>query len=90
MTADNTDTAKIAGIIRDAGGRIVGRTRLQKVSYLLEVAGVGEGFTFEYRRYGPYSEDIAVATRTATLLGIIDEKEDPASWGAITQSIRLI
>ena len=36
------DTEKVAAIIRDAGGKIVGRTRLQKTGYLLELAGLGE------------------------------------------------
>ena len=35
-----------AEIVRDGGGRIVGRTRLQKVAYLLELAGFGGGFRF--------------------------------------------
>jgi hypothetical protein len=30
---------KVADIIRDAGGKIVGRTRLQKIGYLLELLG---------------------------------------------------
>ena len=43
------DVDKVAEIIRAAGGEIVGRTRLQKVAYLLELAGLGHGFRFEYR-----------------------------------------
>ena len=35
---------KAAAIVRDAGGRIVGRTKLQKIAYLLELSGLGEGF----------------------------------------------
>src|SRR5690349_2175915 len=72
---------RVADIIRDAGGRIVGRTRLQKITYLLEVAGLGEGFSFEYRHYGPYSEDLASAARLAAILDYISEDEQPASWG---------
>jgi len=72
---------KVADIIRDAGGRIVGRTRLQKIIYILEVAGLGEGFSFEYRHYGPYSEDLASATRLAAILDLISEDEQPSSWG---------
>lgn len=75
------DTQKVADIIRDAGGRIVGRTRLQKIGYLLELAGLGEGFSFEYRHYGPFSEELATAARDANALGLISEEEHPATWG---------
>lgn len=76
-----SDATKAADIIRDAGGRIIGRTRLQKIAYLLEIAGVGDDFVFEYRHYGPYSEDLATAVRNASLLGRLKEKEKKASWG---------
>lgn len=72
---------KAADIVRDAGGRVVGRTRLQKIAYLLEAAGLGEGFKFSYRYYGPYSEDLTNAAWQARLLGLIEEEEKPASWG---------
>jgi uncharacterized protein YwgA len=70
-----------AGIVRDAGGRIVGRTRLQKVAYLLSVAGLEDDLPFVYRHYGPYSEDLAIAAREANLLGLLNETEQQASWG---------
>ena len=72
---------KVAGIVRDAGGRIVGRTRLQKVAYLLSVAGLEEGLPFAYKHYGPYSEDLATAARDAGLFGLLCETEQQASWG---------
>jgi uncharacterized protein YwgA len=58
----NVKAKKAAGLVRDAGGRIVGRTRLQKVAYLLTVTGLEEGFAFAYKHYGPYSEELATAT----------------------------
>lgn len=75
------DTEKVADIVRDAGGRVVGRTRLQKIGYLLELAGLGEGFSFEYRHYGPFSEELASAARDANALGLISEEEHRATWG---------
>lgn len=72
---------KARDIVRDAGGRVVGRTRLQKIAYLLELAGLGDGFEFEYRHYGPYSEDLATAARNAHSMGFIHEDEQPTSWG---------
>ena len=38
------DAHRAAEIVRDAGGHIVGRTRLQKIAYILEAAGLGGGF----------------------------------------------
>lgn len=75
------DPQNAADIIADAGGTVVGRTRLQKLAYLLELTGLGEGFEFQYRHYGPYSETLATATRDAALLGLIAEDVKPASWG---------
>lgn len=70
-----------AEIVRDAGGRIVGRTKLQKVGYLLQLAGFGDDFRFEYRHYGPYSEDLASAISTAEAFDLVTETERPNAWG---------
>jgi uncharacterized protein len=75
------DMQAAAAIVRDAGGHVVGRTRLQKIAYLMELAGFGSGFNFEYRYYGPYSEDLAEGVRTAWAFDLINEIERPASWG---------
>lgn len=74
---------KAAGIVRDAGGRIVGRTRFQKITYLLIVTGLEDGLPFAYKHYGPYSEDLAIAARDADLLGLLKETEQQAAWGGI-------
>ncbi|MBK1839709.1 hypothetical protein JHL17_20060 [Azospirillum sp. YIM B02556] len=78
---EKLDRQKAAEIVRDAGGEIVGRTKLQKVAYLLELAGFGEGFPFSYRHYGPYSENLADAIRMADAFGLVVEEERQASWG---------
>lgn len=72
---------QIAELIRDAGGEIVGRTRLQKVAYLLELAGLGVGFDFDYHHYGPYSEELADAVRVAKAFELISEEERQTTWG---------
>lgn len=77
------EAKKVADVIRDAGGTLVGRTRLQKTAYILEITGLGEGFSFEYRHYGPFSEELALATRNADVLGLVSEEERPASWGGL-------
>jgi hypothetical protein len=72
---------RAARIIRDAGGALVGRTRLQKVSYLTQLAGFPGEFEFEYRHYGPFSDDLANAMEIATGLGLVQEEERRAEWG---------
>lgn len=75
------DFERVVQIISDAGGRVVGRTKLQKIAYLLEATGLGEGFAFEYRHYGPYSEELTTAARSAKLLGLLHEEEHATTWG---------
>ncbi|WFE87323.1 hypothetical protein K1718_14165 [Roseibium porphyridii] len=76
-----SDTKKVAAIIADAGGRVVGRTRLQKIAYLLTVSGMENGLSFSYKHYGPYSEDLATAADLGDLLGDLQQTEHPTSWG---------
>lgn len=72
---------RAARIVREAGGELVGRTRLQKVVYLAQLAGFGDEFDFEYRHYGPFSEDLATAMEIAAGLGVVQEEEKRADWG---------
>ena len=74
-------TAVVAAIVRDAGGQVVGRTKLQKLTYLLVASGLEPELPFVYKHYGPYSEAVAVAAREAHLLGLLKEKEDSTAWG---------
>jgi uncharacterized protein YwgA len=78
---EQSDAKKAADIIRDAGGRVVGRTRLQKMAYLLEITGLGGDFSFEYRHYGPFSEELANAVVNAEIWDLITEEERTAQWG---------
>ncbi|CAM5763935.1 hypothetical protein LMIY3S_00978 [Labrys miyagiensis] len=75
------EAKKVAAIIADAGGRVVGRTRLQKIVYLLTITGFENEFSFSYKHYGPYSEDLATATRVGNLFGDLTEAEQTTSWG---------
>ncbi len=78
---NKSEAIKAADIIRDAGGKVVGKTRLQKMAYLLEMSGLGCGFSFEYRHYGPFSEDLANAVVIAQIADLIAEEEHTAWWG---------
>jgi uncharacterized protein YwgA len=69
-------------IIENAGGRISGKTRLQKTTYFLESRGAGYGFEFDYHYYGPYSEDLTVATLDAAALALIEIVAEPATLGS--------
>lgn len=72
---------KAAALVRDAGGRLVGRTRLQKVAYLAQLAGFDDQFRFEYRHYGPYSEELAEAMEIAAGMRFVEEEERKTDWG---------
>ncbi|MBQ0710670.1 hypothetical protein [Ochrobactrum sp. AP1BH01-1] len=69
------------GILRAAGGSVVGRTKFQKIAYLLTAAGYENEFVFEYKHYGPYSEDLSTALEFANLLSIINEEQRATNWG---------
>lgn len=68
-------------IVKDAGGNLVGRTRLQKVAYLMQLAGLLDDLGFDYRHFGPFSEDLAQGVQIAAALGFVHEEEKRASWG---------
>jgi uncharacterized protein len=72
---------RMAAIVRDAGGQVVGRTKLQKLTYLLSYSGLEGDLSFSYKHYGPYSEAVSGAARDAHLLGLLCEREERASWG---------
>ncbi|MCX2723494.1 hypothetical protein [Roseibium salinum] len=76
-----SDSKKVAAIVADAGGRVVGRTRLQKIAYLLTVTGMEDGLSFYYKHYGPYCEDLASAASLGALFGELKETESPTTWG---------
>lgn len=76
-----TKSDKVARLVANAGGKIVGRTRLQKISYVLEHLGLGEGFDFTYHHYGPFSESLSGAVKDADALNKISEKVELTQWG---------
>jgi uncharacterized protein YwgA len=73
--------ATVAQVVADAGGQVVGRTRLQKLAYLLSAAGLEGAFSFAYKHYGPYSEELAQSAKAAQLLGLLTDEERSAQWG---------
>jgi uncharacterized protein YwgA len=71
----------VAQVIRDAGGEVVGRTKLQKTVYLLTLAGFEATFRFGYKHYGPFSEELADTADLAATFDVISERQQEASWG---------
>ena len=71
----------VSSLIVESGGKIVGRTRLQKMVCMLSIAGLDVGFDFSYHHYGPYSEDLSLAVSDADALGLLDEAECQTEWG---------
>ncbi len=68
-------------IVAAAGGRLVGKTRLQKTAYILEISELGFGFSFSYHYFGPYSHDVTASTADARADCLVEEREEVASWG---------
>jgi len=60
---------------------VVGRTRLQKIAYMLEAMDLGTGLDFEYKHYGPYSERLSSAVKYAEIFGLVEEDVRTAAWG---------
>lgn len=66
----------VADVIAAAGGRVVGRVRLQKIFYLLEQLGLGGKLPYEYHHFGPYSSELAAAVADATAFKLVEERLD--------------
>ncbi len=75
--------AVVAGVVAAAGGRLIGRVRLQKAIYLLDQLGLQSGFTYEYHHFGPFSREVDIATLDAQeFLGLKEEFARRESDGA--------
>lgn len=91
MNTNIKDTAqKVAQLIYDAGGNLTGRIRMQKMIFLLELAGEERGFCFDYHFYGPYSEDLSHASDHAKTFGFIREDIRSTSWGGYYSTFSLL
>jgi len=77
----------IAEVIAAAGGRVVGRVRLQKVFYLLDQLGLGSEFRYEYHHYGPYSSELTEAVADATAFHMVAEDVEQRANDGVNYSI---
>ena len=71
------DEEIVVGIVALNGGRLVGKTRLQKTAYLLQRCGMNADIKFEYHNFGPFSVDIARACNDAAAEGVLDMTPTP-------------
>lgn len=65
--------SRVSDIVMAAGGRLVSRIRLQKITYLLDRLGADSGFSFSYYHYGPYSRDLDSAILDAQAFNHVEE-----------------
>ena len=65
----------VSALVRLSDGSIVGKTRLQKIAYLLEAKELGFGLSFDYHNFGPFSAELAFAADDAESLGYISTEE---------------
>jgi len=64
--------AKLVAIVQRCG-TIRSRIKTHKILYVLKSLGYPVGERFEYRRYGPYSEDLAAELRSAVNADYVQE-----------------
>lgn len=77
----SSNIEEVVRIVSAAQGELVGRTRLQKAAFLLDLAGMGKGLSFNYKHYGPFSEELATAADIAPLFFDFNETQKRSSWG---------
>lgn len=77
----------VTAVLAAAGGRLIGRVRLQKAVYLLDRLGLESGFDYEYHHYGPFSRDLENAIADAKAFDLIEEKLDLRQSDGATYSI---
>ena len=83
MTPDDI----VVGLVALWGGKLLGRTRLQKGAYLLHCCGANLDLRFEYYHYGPFSFELAegcLDSRADELLGIAEHQGLRAVYGIFT------
>jgi uncharacterized protein YwgA len=72
--------AKILAIFESAG-TIHSRIKIQKMIYILKSLGYPLNERYEYRHFGPYSEQLASELTASVNTGFLDEKEADSRSG---------
>jgi uncharacterized protein YwgA len=66
----------VVDLVALSGGRLVGRTRMQKSVYLLDAKGLNSGAAFYYYNFGPFSDEIADGISDSKFAGALIEKTE--------------
>lgn len=69
-------------VVNLAGGRIVGRTKMQKILYFLVASKRIDKFRFYYKNFGPYSDDATYAIDNSVASRLLSEESKESSWGS--------
>lgn len=64
-----------AELVHCNGQSIVGKTRFQKIAFLLEELDLGVGIEFDYHNFGPFSAELAFGIDDAIALGYLKEEK---------------
>lgn len=75
------------GLVALNGGELVGRTRAQKMAYLLDRCGADFGLRFTYHHFGPYCFDLANGLDAARAEGRIGHEEKLSARHGVPYSI---
>lgn len=68
-------------IISAADGEMTGKVRLQKVAYVLDLAGLTEPLAHRYYHFGPYSDIVTNQATEALSCGLLTVNEVQTEWG---------
>ncbi len=82
-----SNDAILAVLAASPNHRIEGRKRLQKILWLVKLAGLPVDAEFEISHYGPYSERVANTADLLSVIGKIDESEEPLGSFNMIQSV---
>jgi uncharacterized protein YwgA len=66
----------VVDVVALSGGRLVGRTRMQKTIYLLDVLGMRSGASYYYYNFGPFSDEIANGISDSKFSGVLVEETE--------------
>jgi uncharacterized protein YwgA len=67
--------SRLSALVEAAGGRVDGRKKLHKLTYLCQRAGTDIGQSFVFHMYGVYSPSLARDVEAAEAWHLIDENE---------------
>jgi hypothetical protein len=85
-----SDLALVLALLRASDGVVEGRTRLQKMVYLLKNSfNIPFGFEFRMYFYGPYSDSLADALQLLKSVELVEENMVEIARGVVQYNYRL-